>query len=323
MTGGASVAVIIPTYNRSAYLAQALDSALRQSRSPDEVLVVDDGSTDDTAAVCDRRPGVRRLHQLNQGQGAARNTGLVTTRCEWVRFLDDDDLLEPGALEQEMEILGHQTETDLLYSRTLRIDATGEALGEDLVHHRQPADPLAALLQENFIRIQAVMARRTALMAVGSFDPEMVPCEDYDLWLRLAAAKRRFLFSHHIGARYRVHEGSVSRDSERMARTLLRATQKHEADRPGCSASAHYRLGRVLLEGGRNHEAAVEFGAALAGQPRSLRYRLYRMVARHPGFQRAGMRYAQQAKRGFSAILTRLGWREQRWGHEQRRRTGG
>jgi len=310
-----TVGVIIPTYNRSDYLRLTLQSVLAQTRQPDEILVVDDGSTDDTLAVCAEFPQARVLRQANQRQAAARNTGIQASRADLLFFLDDDDLLLEDTLEAQLAVFQERPEVDVVYGRSLRINGRGDVIGEDLLAHRQPRRFAEALLEENFVRIQTALVRREAVQEIGGFDPDVVPCEDYDLWLRLALAGNRFHYLPRFLARYRTHEGSVSQQRERMARVLLQVAQKL-APQVGTAAvaGAHYRLGRLLLDEGRMEEAAEAFREAVRNQPGSARYRTYAFLAARPALMGTGFRLAQGAKRLLMAGLAKAGIVERRWG---------
>src|ERR1035441_5323830 len=108
-----SISVVIPAYNRSRFIAETLESVLAQTLQPDEVLVVDDGSTDDTAAIAESFvPRVRVFRRSNQKQAAARNFGVMQATSEWIAFNDADDLWDPNKLELQMEELARHPEAD-------------------------------------------------------------------------------------------------------------------------------------------------------------------------------------------------------------------
>jgi glycosyltransferase involved in cell wall biosynthesis len=315
VAAGPSLGVIIPTYNRSGYLRQAIESVLSQTRPPDEVLVVDDGSTDDTAAVCASFQSVRRVQQANQGRAAACNAGLTMVRSEFVILLDDDDMLNPRAIERHGAVVRAFPNSDLVYGRNERIDGDGAVVGEDLVGHQMPKDVVSALFRENFIRIQTVAVRREAVLDVGGFDAEMWPCDDYDLWIRLARAGKSFRYTPELVARYRIHADRVSAQHERMARAKLAVVEKNAYGLPArFTAGAHYRLGRVHLENGTPQEALAEFAKASRAARWSLRYRLYAFLARHPAMMGASYRSVRRLKSRILHGLARVGIIEQRWG---------
>jgi glycosyltransferase involved in cell wall biosynthesis len=201
-----TVSVIIPTYNCAPYVAAAVESALAQTYRPLEVIVVDDGSTDGTAAVL--RPYAGRivaLRQANGGAAAARNAGIGRARGEVLAFLDADDLWLPGKLERQVSVLRRHPKVDLVFTDGCTFARDGDVHPSILGHLSQhfarvrpwlpgggeagqvvvrPGRP--DLLFCNFIYTPGVVVRRACLDAVGSFDETLPTCEDYDLWLRIA-----------------------------------------------------------------------------------------------------------------------------------------
>ena len=119
------VSVVIPTYNCAHYLPAALESVLAQDYDPMEIIVVDDGSTDETQAVLQRYPEVTCIRQANGGLSNARNTGINAARGEWIALLDADDIWPPGKLEEQMQILVAHPEVALLFGDTRRFSDDG------------------------------------------------------------------------------------------------------------------------------------------------------------------------------------------------------
>ncbi len=215
------ISVVIPCYNQSAFLADAIDSVCSQSYCPVEVIVVDDGSTDATAQIAARYPHVTYLHQENRGLSAARNTGLAASRGEFLVFLDADDRLLPDALRVGHDALNAHPECGFVSGHHHHIDRFGaveRAYPQEPMAH---TDPYLALLMNNFIGMHAaVMYRKDVFDAVGGFDAGLSACEDYDLYLRIA---HRFPIVRHdrIVAEYRHHDTNMSRDSTHMSKTVV------------------------------------------------------------------------------------------------------
>jgi glycosyltransferase involved in cell wall biosynthesis len=231
------VSVVIPCYNQAHFLAEAITSALDQAYRPREVVVVDDGATDDTAAVAARYPDVQCLRQRNQGLAAARNAGLRACRGDLVVFLDADDRLLPGALAVGAAAAEAHPDAVFVVGRHRRIDADGAPLPTPM-RPRVMRDHYASLVRRCWIAMPAtVMYRAATLRAVGGFDARQRYAEDYDLYLKLA---RRFpVVDHHVEvAEYRQHPGTISRDVDRMLRATLGVLAAH---RPGPSAPAALR----------------------------------------------------------------------------------
>ena len=199
------VSVVIPTYNYARFLGEAIESAQAQAGVPVEIIVVDDGSKDDPAAVVHRYPGVRLIRQDNSGLAAARNTGWRNAVGRFVVFLDADDRLIPNALCANLANFTACPDCGFVYGGYRFIDADGQV--------RKPAslveigaDPFASFLRGNAIGMHAtVMYRRAALEEVGGFDPTLRACEDYDLYLRLSP-RHPVAVTQDCIAEYRIHE---------------------------------------------------------------------------------------------------------------------
>ena len=156
-----TVSVVIPCFNQGRFLRDALDSVLTQTLQPAEIVVVDDGSTDDTAAVAGRYPGVRCIRQPNSGLASARNAGVTNTTGEAVVFLDADDRLRPDALAiGARELLAHPT-CALVWGRCVRIDEQGTQL-PTVPPPPVVGDAYEALLRNNFMWTPAVVMFRSS-----------------------------------------------------------------------------------------------------------------------------------------------------------------
>lgn len=179
------ISVIIPTHNRAGFVREAVESVLAQSHPPGEVIVVDDGSTDDTgAALASFSERIVRVRQEHAGVSAARNRGIGCARGEWLAFLDSDDLWLPGKLERQARHLAvdptlrvHQTEE--LWLRN------GTRIAPRRVHRKPEGHCFERLLERCLVSPSAVMINRSVFETVGGFDETLPACEDYDLWLRI------------------------------------------------------------------------------------------------------------------------------------------
>lgn len=185
-----SVSVVIPTWNRSAHLERAIRSALEQSAAPLEVLVCDDGSTDDSEAIVRAiaDPRVVWVPGTHAGRAAVpRNRGLQRCRGDWVAFLDSDDSWSADKLAKQLEF-AQRYALDVVCTNATRVLKSGEE-GGTLLSHRGPRIGLADLVYDNSVITSSVLARREAVLAVGGFpeDPALRVGEDYALWLCLAA----------------------------------------------------------------------------------------------------------------------------------------
>jgi glycosyltransferase involved in cell wall biosynthesis len=202
-----SVSVIIPTYNRGAFIDRAVRSALDQTYSPNEIIVVDDGSTDETPAIlAEFAPPVRVLRQENRGRSAARNAGLRAATGDAVIFLDSDDLLLPQCIERCAQRFVDDPATGVVYTDAYLCDAQGNRL--ELYSQALPGDRpsgivLGALARRNFLLVTSLV-RRSCLDGI-IFDEGLAFAEDYDFWRKLAA-RWRFQFLDEPLMCYRFHE---------------------------------------------------------------------------------------------------------------------
>ena len=216
------VSVIIPCYNRAAFLGEAIESAFAQTGVHVDVIVVDDGSTDDSRGVAERYSRAEYVHQQNAGPSAARNQGLGRATADFVIFLDADDRLMPTAAAQGVGLLLSQPECAMASGQVRLIDEHGQCV-EEPPAWCPDGDPYRAFLLGNYIWTpSAVTFRRRAVQQIGGFAREFLGVEDWDLYLRLA---RQFLVmcQAHMVAEYRRHPAQLSKRSARMLRDSVRA----------------------------------------------------------------------------------------------------
>ena len=211
-----TVAVVIATCNHARMLLRCLDSLSVQTRLADEVVVVDDGSTDATATVLaeQRLSGLRTIHQPNQGVSAARNNGLAAASSDYVLFLDDDDTLAPEALQQLTAAAASAPEPDVVHGDwDFVIDRSGRYL-------RQHADlgdqPIHTLIRRNPMALHSLLLRRAPLLALGGFRDRQGALEDWELWLRLAISGATFRHLPQVVAHYHWRPDSGSSRADRM-----------------------------------------------------------------------------------------------------------
>jgi glycosyltransferase involved in cell wall biosynthesis len=223
------VSVVIPAYNHAHFLGEAIESVLGQDYEPIEVVVVNDGSTDATAAVVAAFPSVTYVAQPNRGLAEARNAGLARCRGDLVVFLDADDRLLPGAVRTGVRVLTTDPSLSFAagYSRFISADGTPQPTNQPL---RRGDDPYVALLRRNSIRNPAmVIFRRPIFDAVGGFDPAVNACADYELYLRISR-DHTVAFHDEVVADYRKHGSNMSDNSALMLRELgivMRRQRRH------------------------------------------------------------------------------------------------
>jgi len=219
------VSVVIPCYNQARFLGEAIESVLSQTYADFEVIVVDDGSTDDTAGVASSYAAedarVRLISQENRGLAGARNRGLAEAGGEYVVFLDSDDRLLAGALEVGVRELASHPQCAFVSGRCRFIAADGSPILR-LEQESVEGDPHVELLRAGPILVPAVTYRRSVFEVVGGFDESYEAAEDYAFYYRVA---RRFPIHFHDAAvaEVRRHEGSMTRDFPLMLRSNLSA----------------------------------------------------------------------------------------------------
>jgi glycosyltransferase involved in cell wall biosynthesis len=243
------VSVIIPNYNHARFLGGAIRSVLAQTYRPVEVIVVDDGSTDNSGEVAAAfGDQIRYIYQTNAGLSAARNTGLRAAKGELIGVLDADDMYEPNFLETLVTALQADPEADGVYCGYQFVDEANNPLPQIENRPVPPADLYPALLDGNFFVPESVFLRRRVYDAVGFFDESLRACEDWDVWLR-AAKQFRLIHSPHILTRHRVLAGSMSTDPLRMLTARLAVLKKHVGAEPASAgaSTAHRAYGRAYL----------------------------------------------------------------------------
>ena len=210
------VSIVMPVHNGQRFLAAAIDSALGQDYEPVEVIVVDDGSTDDSADIARARPAVRLIEQPNGGVSAARNAGLAAARGELIAFLDQDDVLMPDKLTTQVAALIAEPALDFVVGK-LRIELEP---GSPRPPWWNPAwNPEGEVASQ----LGTVLARRRAFDAIGGFDERYSIVGDADWLARAKDAGLRYRLLPQVVMTYRVHEHNNVHDRARMYAELLRS----------------------------------------------------------------------------------------------------
>lgn len=232
-----TVSIIIPAYNYGHFIGQSIESVQAQTYPNWECVIVDDGSTDDTATVVrqftEQDERVKFFSQENQGLAAARNTGISNSAGEYLQFLDADDLLEARKLECQIEFLEQHPQVDIVFTdvRYFRTEHAGERLfspdeGNAPWVARLSAkgkDVLLRLIGNNIMAVNAPLLRRTVINDVGLFEGSVRGVEDWHYWVRCANQGKYFHYEDSEGARalVRLHGDSMSTDARLMLRSTL------------------------------------------------------------------------------------------------------
>lgn len=233
------VSVVVPAYNRRDVIAEAVQSVLEQTLPPDEVLVVDDGSTDGTADAAEQFGSpVRVIRRSNGGPGAARNTGILSARGDLVAFLDSDDVWKPRCLEVLVNLL-EVGNLDLAFG-DVEVVQDGKMVAPSFLMGKAffpviRANPnyipncFALLLIENFIPTSALVARRRALIDAGLFDESLRSVEDRDMWIRVAR-NGRIGGTTEVVAVVRRSAGSASGDDLLASESRIEVLRRYMKD---------------------------------------------------------------------------------------------
>ena len=273
------VTALVPAYNAVAFLAQALDSALAQRFADFEVVVVDDGSTDDTGAIADRYAAahpdrIRVIHQPNAGLPAARNVAIKAARGELFALLDSDDVWKPDHLQLAVAAFDANPQLGLVHANIERIDANGDLIMTCGPRWRKVRDPYAAIaLRLEHVSCPTVVFHRRCVEEVGAFDLQFtgLGCEDRDLWMRIV---ERFpiCYLDVVTASYRLHGSNMSANHGKMSEARLRLLEKLRGSPRGAAIAEHVA---AMIESDRGLEMhdTGRRGDALLAQLRALRQR--------------------------------------------------
>ena len=224
-----TIAVVIPCYRQAHYLHEAIESVLAQTRPANEIIVVDDGSPDDTQRVVElyarSAPQVRCIRQANQGLSAARNAGLRMASADFIMFLDADDRLHDSALALSAAALEQNPTWAFVFGEHRLIDTSGVLL-RDKRGSCCEGDLYEAMLRTNIVGVPAaVLYRREIMLRAGGFDESYRAAEDYELYLRIMRTDPVGCHSHLI-ADYRRHPGAMSNDAALLFEFTQRALEE-------------------------------------------------------------------------------------------------
>lgn len=221
-----TISVIIPTYNRAHHLERAISSVLNQTARADEVIIVDDGSSDSTRTLIQQRfPECIYLYQANQGVSSARNLGIRHAKGEWLAFLDSDDEWLPTKLASQIETLKRSPNLPLCHTEEIWV-RNGIRVNAMRKHAKSGGRIFQRCLPLCVISPSAAMLHQRIFTEVGLFDESLPACEDYDLWLRICARHPvAFVESPQI-VKYGGHEDQLSHQHWGMDRFRILALEK-------------------------------------------------------------------------------------------------
>jgi glycosyltransferase involved in cell wall biosynthesis len=232
------VSIIIPTYNGSKYVCDAIDCAMKQTYQPCEIIVIDDGSTDNTRSLLTSKYGnrIRYIYQNNKGLSGARNTGIRHAKGDFIQFLDADDLIAPEKIEMQVDSLLEVKGLALSYSDYYYCDINDvnrvikEYYLSPLIKHDMPLHDLASRWEtELSIPVQCYVFQSSFFKDYGiMFDESLPTHEDWDCWMKIFALKPVFKFVNEPLAIVRVHNQSMCRNRKPMRQGFLKAIKKQQ-----------------------------------------------------------------------------------------------
>ena len=289
-----AVSIVIATFNRGDYLGATLDSIFAQTFRDFEVIVVDDGSTDDTRRVIDAFGSrVRYVYQDNRGPSAARNVGVRHAKAEWISIQDSDDLCLPNHLHDLHDYAAHHPEVGMVFANgnylegpahnreTIIPDAKSRRLASRSVH-------LEDIFDKSIVRLQASLIAKKCYDEIGGHNEDLWICMDLDLAFRLWV-RYPMAYLNKVVFSYRKHPGNISSDQERRLSENLQVIENLLSDfsqaeqilgrrRIGARlAYRYYRLAKTQMKKGKVADARKSLRAAVDLSSINPKYRLYQL----------------------------------------------
>jgi glycosyltransferase involved in cell wall biosynthesis len=271
------ISVIIPTYNRGEYICETIESVFEQTYKDFEIIIVDDGSTDDTRQLIEPYLSrIKYIYQENAGVSAARNTGIIASESEYVAFLDSDDLWLTNKLKLQMEFLDSNPQLGMVYADACMF-SNDQIIYSSFLKLKKFTSYgyiFGNLIKEDFIITSTVLVRREVFKDVGTFDESLSVAEDYDMWLRIARKYQIGLINECL-VKYRKHNTNISSlKSITYPDMEIRVLKKHEVSEypdqdyiKQCikkrMAELYFSHGYVALEQENNKMARADFFRSL------------------------------------------------------------
>jgi len=255
----ASVSVVIPAFNRASLLERALDSVLGQTLPADEIIIVDDGSTDNTGSMLKSlHPELNLIQQDNQGVSAARNAGISAAGHEWIALLDSDDVWHENKLERQITALKNAPEYLICHSDEIWV-RNGVRVNQMNKHKKTGGYIFQHCLPLCAISPSATLIHRSLFEAIGLFDEDLPACEDYDLWLRICSRYPVLYIDETLITKYGGHDDQLSRQYWGMDRFRIQAlnkviseTELNDSDRDAATKMMLKKI-NIYLAGAEKH----------------------------------------------------------------------
>lgn len=251
---GPLVSILIPCHNAQSWIAQCIGSALSQTWPLKEVIVVDDGSTDDSLAVIQSfGERIRWETGPNRGGNAARNRLLELAQGDWLQYLDADDYLWPDKIEKQVRFAAGHPELDVVFSRYVLETSDGDEVRREVGLIPEPLDPWELLVRWDLPQTGAVLSRRQAVLDVGGWRENQPCCQEHKLYLRLLRGGKQFGYCPDYGAVYRQwNSGSVSTRSPAQVHQwridIIAMAEEHLRSREELTTSRLWAINQARLE---------------------------------------------------------------------------
>ena len=273
------VSVIIPTYNRAHLIGRAIKSVLNQTYQDFEIIVVDDGSTDNTGEIIrgfkDKRVKYIKKYKENKGSSVARNIGIKVARGKYIALLDSDDEWLPEKLDKQIKVLQSESpEVGVVYSNLLYIDENGKNMSK-FRNPKKEGYIYEDLLGKNYVGTDStLLIRKECFNRVGLFDDLLNTQQDWDMWIRIAKYYRFALIKVPL-VKYRLHSNQISRNLELKIITANRILVKYKDElkkRRGVHSKHYFYLGNRFCHMGKTKEGQRYLLKAISLYPFCLRY---------------------------------------------------
>lgn len=250
------ISVIIPTYNREKLLVKSLESVLNQTVKAEEIIIIDDGSTDNTKEIVNNYNNhtIKYIFQENKGVSNARNHGIRIATNEWLCFLDSDDIWEENKLEKQIEF--HTRNSHIFFSHTDELWLFNNKIIKQKKHQLKPSGfCFKQNIPNTLIGASTMMVHKKILNEVGYFDEELIACEDYDLWLRILAKYELGLINEKLITKIAGHENQLSFCTKLMDKYRILALLKHKDSQYKDQISSEIiKKCNILIKGAIKHE---------------------------------------------------------------------
>jgi len=220
------ISVVIPTFNRKGFVQKALESVLNQTVEVDEIIIVDDGSNDNTRENLKNNSSIKYIYQENSGVSSARNKGIFEAKNDWIAFLDSDDIWHEEKIEKQIQL--HLQNDSILISHTDELWNRNNKIIKQKHHQLKPS---GFCFLDNIpsckIGPSTTLLHKSILEDVGYFDEELIVCEDYDLWLRILHKYELGYLDEKLITKYAGHENQLSFSTFAIDKYRIQALEKH------------------------------------------------------------------------------------------------